>query len=44
MRRAVEFFEQLPARAAEPADRPLLVDPFEQFADRAAKHAALHRR
>src|SRR5690242_954704 len=28
--RAVEFFEQLPARAAEPADRPLLVDPFEQ--------------
>ena len=33
-RRPVEFFERLSARAAEPADRPLLVEPFEQIADR----------
>ena len=33
-RRPLEFFEQLSARAAEPADRPLLVEPFEQIADR----------
>jgi hypothetical protein len=33
-RRPVEFFEWLSARAAEPADRPLLVEPFEQIADR----------
>jgi hypothetical protein len=32
--RPVELFEQLPARDAEPADWPLLVEPFEQFADR----------
>jgi hypothetical protein len=30
----VEFLEQLPARAAEPTDRPLLVEPFEQLANR----------
>ena len=33
-RRPVELFEQLPARHPEPADRPLLVEPFEQIADR----------
>ena len=32
--RPVEFFEQLPAGASEPADRPLLVEPPEQLADR----------
>ncbi len=30
----VEFFEELSARAAEATDRPLLVEPFEQIADR----------
>ena len=30
----VELFEQLPARDAEPTDRPLLVEPLEQLADR----------
>ena len=33
-RRPVELFEQLPARDAEPTDRPLLVEPLEQLADR----------
>src|SRR5436305_10175852 len=33
-RRPVELFEQLPARDAEPADRPLLVEPLEQITDR----------
>ena len=33
-RRPVELFEQLPARHPEPADRPLLVEPIEQLADR----------
>ena len=32
--RPVELFEQLPARDAEAADRPLLVEPLEQLADR----------
>ena len=30
----VELFEQLPARDAEPADRPLFVEPPKQLADR----------
>jgi hypothetical protein len=33
-RRPVELFEQLPTRDAEPTDRPLLVEPLEQLADR----------
>ena len=32
--RPIEFFEQLPAGDAEPADRPLLVETDEQLADR----------
>ena len=32
-RRPIELFEQLPTREAEPADRPLLVEPLEQLAD-----------
>src|SRR5262252_5411609 len=33
-RRPVELFEQLPTRDAEPTDRPLLIEPLEQLADR----------
>src|SRR6516165_4016651 len=33
-RRPVEFFQELAARHAEAADRPLLVEPLEQLADR----------
>jgi hypothetical protein len=32
--RPIEFFEELPAGNAEPADRALLVEPLEQLADR----------
>jgi len=31
---SVELFQELPARASEAADRPLLVEPRKQFADR----------
>ena len=30
----IEFFEQLPARAAKPAQRLFLIEPFEQLGDR----------
>ena len=33
-RRAIDLFEQLPARHAEPADRPLFVEMLQQFANR----------
>src|SRR5262249_32947669 len=33
-RRPIEFFQELPARHAEPADRSLLVEPPQQVADR----------